>query len=268
MSQDGKSATSYGEYLRIPELLRLQETVSDAHDELQFIIVHQVFELWFKLLIFELEALRDAIDRDDTAQAMHYLRRVQAGVRTITSSFEVIETMRPYDFLEFRSRLQPASGFQSMQFRELEFLSGAKDERYLALFEGAPRVRVQRRFDEPSVWQAYVAMLGRAGLGTSTDAELVASVMTILRAPDRHTLGPLTEELMQYDELFALWRSRHVLMTMRLIGSKPGTGQASVAKLVEAGYRQMGAGGVDYLKSTLPKMFFPLLWEARTFMNR
>jgi tryptophan 2,3-dioxygenase len=102
----------------------------------------------------------------------------------------------------------------------------------------------------------------------STDAELVASVMTILRAPDRHALGPLTEELMQYDELFALWRSRHVLMTMRLIGSKPGTGQASVAKLVEAGYRHMGAGGVDYLKSTLPKMFFPLLWEARTFMNR
>jgi tryptophan 2,3-dioxygenase len=263
-----KTASTYGEYLAIPQLLGLQRTLTKAHDEMQFIVVHQVFELWFKLMIYELETLRTAMGENDLAQARHYLKRIHAIVKVITSGFEVIETMRPYDFLEFRSRLQPASGFQSLQFREIEFLSGAKDERYVGLFAGNARERLERRFGEPSVWEAYVGLLRRHGLPAASDREIIASVIEVLKAPHEHPLGSLTEELMEYDQRFALWRSRHVLMTMRMIGSKPGTGQTSVAQLVKVGYEHMGPAGVDYLKSTLPKMFFPLLWEARTFIQR
>lgn len=263
-----KLAESYGAYLRIPELLRLQNTLTKAHDELQFIVVHQVFELWFKLAIFELEATRDAILRNDPGQAVHYLRRVHAILRTIISGFDVIETMRPYDFLEFRSRLQPASGFQSVQFREIEFLSGLKQERYLRLFDGEPLRRLRRRLEEPTVWDAYVSILRKNRLAAGSDREIVTSVIRILRRPDAHPLAPLTEGMIEYDEIFSLWRARHVRMTMRMIGSRPGTGQKSVAKLVEAGYDQMGSGGVDYLQTTLSKVFFPLLWEARTFIER
>jgi tryptophan 2,3-dioxygenase len=261
-------AESYGAYLRVPELLQLQKTLTSAHDELQFIVVHQVFELWFKLTIFELEAAREAMLRNDALQAVHYLQRVQAIVRTVMAGFDVIETMRPYDFLEFRSHLQPASGFQSAQFREIEFISGLKEERYLRLFGGEPLQRLRRRFQEPSLWDAYLSILQKRRLRLDSDRAVVSSVIRIMRRPDGHPLGPLTEEMIEYDEVFSLWRSRHVRMTMRMIGSRPGTGRKSVAKLVEAGYDQMGSGGVDYLQTTLSKVFFPLLWEARTFIER
>ncbi|HLG43203.1 MAG TPA: tryptophan 2,3-dioxygenase family protein, partial [Planctomycetota bacterium] len=237
-----KIAGSYGSYLKVPELLSLQHRLTEAHDELQFIVVHQVFELWFKLSLFELEAARDAIRRNDPAQAVHTMRRLQAILLTITSGFDVIETMRPYDFLEFRSHLQPASGFQSVQFREIEFISGLKDERYLKLIEGEPAKRLLKRMDEPTLWDAYVELLGKHKLATADDRKIVASIIAILREPDRHPLGPLTEELIEYDEIFAMWRSRHVKMTMRMIGAKPGTGQKSVAKLMDAGYDRMGSG--------------------------
>lgn len=260
-----EKAITYGDYLKIPDLLQLQKTVTKAHDELQFIVVHQVFELWFKLALFELEALRAAMRDDDLAQCGHYFKRVHAIVKTITAGFEVIETMRPYDFLEFRSALQPASGFQSSQFREMECISGLKDPRYLKL-QTSPAL--ERRLKEPTLWDAYVDLLKKHGLATGGDKEIVASVIEILKNPDHHPLGHLTEDLIEYDELFSLWRARHVRMTMRMIGSRPGTGQASVHKLVEAGYDKMGSGGVDYLNSTLTKTFFPLLWEARTFIQR
>ncbi len=263
-----KTASTYGEYLRVPELLRLQRTLTSAHDETQFIVVHQVFELWFKLMLFELEALREAMKSKDLAQARHFLKRIQAIVKTVTSGFEVIETMRPYDFLEFRSALHPASGFQSGQFREIEFLSGAKDERYERLLSGEARARLKRRAQAPSIWDAYVELLRRHRLRAASDSEIVASVIRILKKPDLHPLGSLTEELIEYDELFALWRARHIRMTMRMIGSRPGTGEKSVRKLVKAGYHQLGSGGVDYLRTTLSKVFFPLLWEARTFVQR
>ncbi len=261
-----KSASSYGEYLRIPELLSLQRTLTGAHDEMQFIVMHQVFELWFKLSIYELEALREAMRTDDLPQAKHFLKRLQAVLKTVTSGFEVIETMRPYDFLEFRSVLQPASGFQSVQFREIEFLCGLKDERYVRLLEGEERLR--RRMGEPTIWDAYLDLLKRHRLKTDSEKEIVASVIEVLKDPDHHPLGHLTEEMIEYDELFSLWRARHIRMTMRMIGSRPGTGEKSVQKLVQEGYEQMGSAGVDYLKTTLSKVFFPLLWEARTFIQR
>jgi tryptophan 2,3-dioxygenase len=261
-------ASSYGDYLRVPELLGLQRTLSGAHDELQFIIVHQAFELWFKLLIFELEALRGSIDRDDAPQALHYLERIREIVKLLISSFGVIETMRPYDFLEFRNLLQPASGFQSLQFREIEFLSGAKDDRYLKLFKGETGERLARRFREPTIWDAYVGALKRQRHPINSDAEIVRAVIEVLKQPDRLPMGPLTEALIEYDEIFSMWRARHIAMVMRMIGSRPGTGQASVTELVSAGYGVMGSGGVDYLKTTSGRVFFPLLWEARTFIQR
>lgn len=261
-----KTPATYGEYLQIPGLLGLQRTLTSAHDEMQFIVMHQVFELWFKLTIYELEALREAMRTDDLAQATHFLKRVQAIIKTVTSGFEVIETMRPYDFLEFRSALQPASGFQSVQFREIEFLCGLKDERYLRLLEGEERLK--RRIAEPTIWDAYVELLRRHGLATGSEKDIVASVIEVLKKPDHHPLGHLTEEMIEYDELFALWRARHIRMTMRMIGSKPGTGEKTVQKLVQQGYDTMGSAGVDYLKTTLTKTFFPLLWEARTFIQR
>ncbi len=264
----GTKARSYAEYLRVPELLALQTRVSDAHDELQFIIVHQSFELWFKLLLYELEALREALDADDAAQSLHLLRRGQEIVRLLTAGFGVIETMRSHDFLEFRSLLQPASGFQSVQFRELEFLCGAKDPRYLALAEGEARDRLQRRLVEPTLWDAYVGGLGRAGLPVTGEAAILGAVIEVLKSVGSHPLGAVTEGMIELDELFLLWRQRHLAMTMRMIGARPGTGHASVATLVEQGYQSMGSGGVDYLRSTLSKVFFPLLWEARTFMQR
>lgn len=263
-----KTAGSYARYLRIPELLRQQKTLSEAHDELQFIIVHQSFELWFKLLVFELESVRTAMSGNQIPQALHLLGRVHEIVKLLTVSFDVIETMRPYDFLEFRSLLKPASGFQSVQFREIECISGLRDPRYAELLGGTDAKRLRRRLDEPSVWDSYVELLKRYGLPARRDSELVRSVSQILQKPSQHPLGELTEALIQYDELFSLWRGRHIRMTMRMIGSRVGTGERSVSKLVKTGYEQMGSGGVDYLKTTLSKVFFPLLWEARTFVER
>lgn len=261
-------AKGYAEYLRIPELLKLQTTLSPAHDELQFIIVHQAFELWFKLILFELEATRRAMERNDPGRAVHHLRRVREIVKLLTAAFPVIETMRPHEFLEFRSLLRPASGFQSVQFREIEALSGSKDRRYLALFGKKSRVQLEKRLREPSLWDAFVHLMKKHKLATSSDAGILRSLVTVIQKPDRHPLGALAEALLEYDELFSIWRHRHIRMTMRMIGGKPGTGQASVTRLAETGYSTMGSGGVDYLKTTLDKLFFPLLWEARTHIRR
>ncbi len=260
---------TYGTYIRTNELLSLQRCLSDAHDELQFIVVHQVFELWFKLLLFELESVRDALDRSDLRGAMRLLQRATEISRIMTGGFDVLETMRPWDFLEFRARLRPASGFQSRQFREVEFLSGLKDPRYLRSFEEEPEDRavLQRRLEEPSVWDAFVHVLHRRGLPASSDAELLHTLIHIHREPALADLDALCDALLSYDEAFALWRYRHVLMVERMIGARPGTGQEDVRKTVGSSERDYFTG-VDYLRGTLSKRFFPLLWEARTFVER
>ena len=230
---------SYGGYLKIPELLNLQQGLSDAHDELLFIAVHQAYELWFKVLLFELETARDAIGSGDLPAALHLLRRVHVIERLLVEQVEVLETMAPPDFLDFRHRLAPASGFQSVQFREIEFLSGLKDERYLKLVEASPAelARLERRLAEPSLADEISALLRRRGL---TPGE-------VLRQGGE--LFDLTEALLDHDEAFAHWRSRHVLMVERQIGSKPGTG---------------GSSGATYLRGTLGKRFYPELWSARS----
>jgi tryptophan 2,3-dioxygenase len=245
---------TYGSYLRLPELLAQQVPQADppAHDELLFITVHQVYELWFKQLLHELEAARDAMTAGQTWRARHLLRRVHAVSRLLIAQVDILETMTPQDFLEFRAVLSPASGFQSVQFRELEFLSGLKDERYLARFRGeteAERDRLRRRLAEPSLWDAYLTLLASRGLPAGSDAELLDSLGTVARDRAQYDdLWQLAEDLLTHDELAGLWRARHVAMVERQIGTKSGTG---------------GSTGAPYLRSRVPIHYYPLLWELR-----
>ncbi len=233
---------SYDSYLRIPQLLELQQGLTQAHDELLFIVVHQVYELWFKVLIHELERVRDTIEADDLRGARHSLARVKVIEGLLVEQVAVLETMAPQDFLTFRSELAPASGFQSVQFREIEFLSGLKDAGYIKTLdgEGDARARLQRRLKEASLHDAFAALMERRRV----------SVSDLYRQGERHAdLLELAEALLDHDEGFRLWRLRHVEMVERQIGDKPGTG---------------GSTGVRYLQSTLGKRFFPELWEVRS----
>lgn len=233
---------SYASYLRLPELLSLQAGRSNAHDELLFIVVHQAYELWFKVLLHELEAVRSSLNADDLPEARHFLRRVKVIEQLLIEQVEVLETMRPPDFLDFRSELAPASGFQSVQFREIEFLSGLKDRGYLKLVESAEeRAVLEARLNAPTLWDAYQDLLARRGIRGAAD---------VYADQDRHRdLFEVSEGLLDHDEGFREWRSRHILMVERQIGNKPGTG---------------GSTGVAYLQSTLDKRFFPELWEVRS----
>lgn len=234
---------SYGSYLRIPELLGLQTTLTRAHDELLFIVVHQVYELWFRELLHELEAARDRIVAGELRPACHCLRRVAVIERLLVQQVDVLETMTPQDFLAFRADLAPASGFQSVQFREIEFISGLKNPAYLARLEAdAPeRARLERRLAEPSLADALHTALAAAGS---------PALHEVYPHPHEHAgLFDLCEALLDHDQAFAHWRSRHVLMVERQIGGKTGTG---------------GSTGAQYLRSTLDKRFFPDLWEVRS----
>jgi tryptophan 2,3-dioxygenase len=245
---------TYGTYLHLPELLAQQVPLVDppVHDELLFITVHQAYELWFKQLLHELVAARDAMDQDQTWLARHLMQRSHVIERLLIVQVDVIETMTPQDFLEFRSALAPASGLQSVQFRELEFLSGAKDHRFMGRFRGltdAERDRLSRRLAEPSLWDAYLGLIRRRGLDVTSDERISESLLTIAR--DRAVyddLWQLAESLLTHDEVAALWRARHVQMVERQIGTKSGTG---------------GSSGAPYLHRRVPLRYYPLLWELR-----
>jgi tryptophan 2,3-dioxygenase len=246
---------TYGEYLALPELLSVQRLLSDpqVHDELLFITVHQAYELWFKQLIFELESCRDLLFEGEAERARHYLTRVHAIERVLIEHLEVLETMTPQDFLEFRSLLTPASGFQSAQFREVEFLSGLKEPRYLKQLAGTPEEleRLARRLEEPTVWDGFCALLEANGLDMPAHDESARMDSLVRMAKDRKYAGlfAVSEALLDHDEALAQWRLHHVLMVEREIGAKPGTG---------------GSAGVGYLKTTLDKRFFPELWGLRS----
>jgi tryptophan 2,3-dioxygenase len=174
--------------------------------------------------------------------AEHLLRRVHTIERVLTQQIDILETMTPQDFGEFRHRLSPASGFQSVQFREIEFLSGLKDPRFLDRVHttDAERARLERRLAEPSLWDAYTSLLAQHGNPDLTEVLL-----------DRAHYGPLfdvSEDLLDHDQAFALWRVRHITMVERQIGGRPGTG---------------GSSGAAYLRSTVDRRFFPELWAVR-----
>jgi tryptophan 2,3-dioxygenase len=254
---DEEGQLSYGSYLRVSELLSLQSPLSKpaAHDELLFIVVHQAFELWFREMLFELEAVRDLMFGGDGHRARHLLTRIHAVERLLIEQLEVIETMAPQDFMEFRTNLAPASGFQSVQFREIEFLGGLKERGFLGMAgDLEERDRLQRRLDEPSLWDAFRSLLEANGLPMPPDDEEVRRTSLLKVARDRDAFAELwylSEDLLVFDELFALWRQRHVLMVERQIGTKQGTG---------------GSSGAPYLRTTLDKRFFPELWELRSHL--
>jgi tryptophan 2,3-dioxygenase len=254
VSEEGEGL-SYGSYLRVPELLDLQHFLSDppAHDELLFIVVHQAYELWFKELLFELESVREAIFARDPERARHLLGRVHAVENVMIEQIPILESMSPQDFLEFRSNLSPASGFQSVQFREIEFISGLKHPSFLAHLGDSDeeRERLSRRMEEPTLWDAFSDLLGASGLPMPGDEEARrASLLEMARDREKYgELWYLSEALLTHDELFSLWRYRHILMVTRQIGTKTGTG---------------GSSGTSYLRTTLEKRFFPELWDLRS----
>jgi tryptophan 2,3-dioxygenase len=245
---------TYGGYLRLDQLLAQQvpQASPPAHDELLFITVHQVYELWFQQLLYELETVRDAMMAGETWRARHLFRRVHAIERLLITQVDILETMTPQDFLEFRANLAPASGFQSVQYRELEFLSGSKDQAFLARFRAisaAQRARLERRLAEPSLWDAYLHLLVSRGLPAGTDQQILESLRVVAGDRAAHDdLWQLAEGLLSHDELAGLWRARHVVMVERQIGTKSGTG---------------GSTGAPYLRKRVPLRYFPLLWELR-----
>jgi tryptophan 2,3-dioxygenase len=252
LTEADEGLLTYGSYLKIPELLELQQLRSDpkVHDELLFIVVHQAYELWFKQLLFELTSIRNRMFALETERARHELTRVRAIERVLIEHIEVLQTMSPQDFLEFREHLAPASGFQSAQFREIEFVSGLKDERFLDDLVASPDegARLRARLDEPTLWDGFIYLLERNGYPMPGGDEQRRASSLVTMARERSDLFAISEGLLDHDEAFAEWRYRHVLMVEREIGSKRGTG---------------GSSGVGYLRTTLEKRFFPELWGLR-----
>jgi len=248
---------TYGRYLRLSELLGQQVLSSDppVHDEMLFIVVHQTYELWFKELLHELTGVRDALSDPTTGLARQLLRRVHVIDRLLVSQVDVLETMTPQDFGEFRAALAPASGFQSVQFRELEFLSGAKDPSFVGRFRSLTddeRARLAARLAEPTLWDAYVDLLASRGLPVGNDQEILAALATVARdRPHFDDVWELAEDLLTHDELAAQWRARHVQMVERQIGTKSGTG---------------GSSGAPYLHGRVALRYYPLLWELRDWL--
>jgi tryptophan 2,3-dioxygenase len=255
--------TDYATYLRIDELLDLQQPLSDgAHDEMLFIVVHQVYELWFKLILHELDAAATALDDSRAHAALAPMRRAVAVEQLLIEQLRVLESMSPDGFMRFRDPLAPASGFQSTQFREIEALSGAGDSRHLedAGRTDAQRAQLSERLGQRSLYQAFATAMRGAGFDfpDGDDGEARARRMTGLVSlyrdhedATRTVLHALCETLVDHDETIARWRHHHALMAAREIGSRSGTG---------------GSLGVAYLQTTLDRRFFPELWEVRNHL--
>ena len=248
---------SYGSYLKVDELLSLQRPLSspEHHDEMLFIIIHQVYELWFKQLLHETEAVLRALDRDELLPVGKHFRRIHTIQRLLEQQIDVLETMTPQEFNAFRDNLNPASGFQSIQFRELEFMCGVRRTETLKYIQTntAQRERLERRLNEPSLYDKVKALLRRRGFASETHDELLQTYKSIYEDPaPQYDLYLLLEDLIEFDERFLLWRGRHVRMVERMIGAKKGTG---------------GSLGAAYLSQTLEHRFFPELWEVRTLLG-
>ena len=257
---------TYGGYLKVNELLNLQQLLSEPlqHDETLFIIIHQVYELWFKQMLHEVDTIIEKLDGGDVLGAIRLIRRCIEIQRVLVSQVAVLETMTPMDFLAFRDNLMPASGFQSTQFREFEFACGLKDASFLNFFtDGTDEYgRLQKRLHSPALPDAFFALLSRRGFDTPAKAEnetpetyhrRIAALMQIYQEAEKHyDLFLLAESLIEFDEAVILWRLRHVKMAERMIGSKVGTG---------------GSEGVAYLQSTTAQKFFPEIWELRTYLS-
>src|ERR1041384_5665352 len=261
---------SYNKYLRVQDLINLQDCLSSPahHDELLFITVHQAYELWFKQILHELDAAIQLLEEDRVPAATRALKRVVEIEKLLVNQIHILESMTPISFLAFRDQLNPASGFQSMQFREIEFSSGLKDKGILREFERDEfaHERLQARMTRPSLAECFYRVLQRRGLRaplSTSDAEQSqqkkdyeertrAVLEVVTHFEERYEEFQLAEAMLEHDEYFALWRSHHIKMVERMVGAKRGTG---------------GSEGIGYLKTTLDKKFFPELWEARTYLS-
>ncbi len=253
---------TYTSYLMVNELIDLQRPLSEPahHDELLFIQIHQVYELWFKQLLHEVDAAVASLRADHVLPVHKILKRVTTIHDVLTAQLAVLETMTQQDFGVFRERLNPASGFQSYQFRELEYVSGAKDRRYLPFHKKNPKAleRLEARLEAPTLWDEFCRLLHRRGFDVadatpepdSNDSErLLEALATIyLNNEEHYDLYLVCESMVDYDERFQLWRFGHVKMVERTIGILRGTG---------------GSSGAGYLRTTLSKRFFPQLWDVR-----
>ena len=254
---------TYARYLQLEKLLDAQQPLSSdpEHDEMLFIITHQVFELWFKQLLHELKELQRAFEANQTSDIFRCLKRSLSILKVMVAQMDIIETMSPISFNSFRQRLESASGFQSAQFREVEFLLGQRNPKVFAHYpEGIPeRTRLENAMQQPSLWDAFLSFM--QGNGYEVPEEVKQRDLTQPTHPNHRVqqqlikmyqenplLSQICELLIDFDEGLQEWRYRHVKMVERTIGTKAGTG---------------GSPGADYLVTTLLKPVFPDLWEIR-----
>jgi tryptophan 2,3-dioxygenase len=260
------AAITYGSYLKVDELLSLQHPRSTGpeHDELLFIVIHQVYELWFKELLHELDRAMALLTSDDSYRAQHTLKRVLTILKVMVAQLDILETMTPLEFLSFRARLEAASGFQSDQFRQIEFVLGQKSDKASARFAEGSRARtaLERRYVAPALWDAFLQYLSREGYSVPShhlhrdvtarvepSADVQAILIEVYRRDPKN--AELCERLVDLDEGIQEWRYRHVKMVERTIGTKMGTG---------------GSGGAEYLRNTVGRNLFPDLWEIRAHL--
>jgi tryptophan 2,3-dioxygenase len=245
---------TYADYLKLDRLLAAQAPLSDLHDEMLFIVIHQTKELWMKEMLHELRFAVTLVQEDRFAEAYKAMARISRIQAVMTLSWDVLSTLTPVDYLKFRHVLGTSSGFQSEQFREIEFRLGLKEPNFLSQYaEGsAARAALQQALDEPSLRDASLGALERAGfdLGDRSVEAIAAAWLEVYRDADKwFDLYGLAEKLVDIDDALASWRHKHVLTVERIIGNKRGTG---------------GSAGAPYLRSTLDKRLFPELWALRT----
>jgi tryptophan 2,3-dioxygenase len=258
------AALTYSSYLALDEILAAQRPKTDEHDELLFIVIHQVYELWFKQLLHELVHLQRRLEAGEGPRALATVRRVLTILKTVVAQIDVLETMTPSQFASFRTRLDSASGFQSAQFRELEAVLGRRDRAVLRPYppDGEAHARIAAALERPSVFDSFLRYLTAHGYAVPAAAlerdvagqvEPSEGVQDILLEVYRDETEPahVCESLVDIDEGLQEWRYRHVKMVQRTIGDKPGTG---------------GSPGARYLQTTLSTPFFPDLWAIRSRM--
>jgi len=262
---DLKDRMSYGKYLHMPELLNAQHLLSDQHDEMLFIIIHQASELWLKLAGHEVEAAIGSVKEDDYRQAFKVIARVKLILTQLTQSWSILSTMTPVDYLKFRDMLGPASGFQSYSYRKLEFLLGNKNKKLIEVYRHDPDVfaELSSVLSGPSVYDVVLRKLNEAGfdiddqklerdysLPYEANDSVQAAWHTIYCNPDKYfELYELAEKLVDIEDAFQNWRFKHMYTVQRIIGNRQGTG---------------GSSGVSFLKKAIDVSFFPELFALRT----
>ena len=263
-------ALTYSDYLKLNSLLNIQKPRSAGpdHDEMLFIIIHQTYELWFKEILYELDYLKKLLLNNDLPRSLHTMKRILTILKVLVHQTDILETMTPLEFLTFRDRLESASGFQSAQFREIEFTLGHKNKKALNRSDYLPedKIKLQKRFEEPSLWQVFLKFLKLNNYPVPTEVidsneddpqkikhskELEKILIDIYN--NNHNIEQFCELLVDLDEGFQEWRYRHIKMVERTIGTKQGTG---------------GSDGVQYLLTTLSIKFFPALWSIRKEFNK